>query len=275
MSSVLTKHKRQPKIFVDIPSQFRFVKEGTSNSTFKEVPVYSMSGADELMMKNPEALLSGLATKNLIKSCIPSIVEPGNISIIDIEFLLVAIRIASYGEKYNQHSSCPHCGEGNKHEVHLGHILESLSDRKYLETVKMHELTFKLNPLTYDAYTAIEKVSFETQRLIAQTASQKDLTVEQQREIEYTAYKKLNQVIEESIAGQVVEIITPDGSEYDPAQIRDFILTSDREYFELLKKTIEKNNEDQQIKPLEVKCGECAKGYTQFFTMDDSSFFGS
>lgn len=273
MSSVLNKHRRQPKIYIDIPSQLRFVKEGTTSSSFKDVPVYSMTGADELMMKNPEALLSGTATKNLIQSCIPSIEKPGNISVIDIEYLLIAIRIASYGDSYSQHSRCPHCQEENVHEVNLGNILDTLSNNQYSEEVKVNDLTFKLNPLTYDKFSDIEKISFETQRLISQATLDKNMTIDQRREVEYQAFTRLNTVLEESIANQVVEIITDEGSEVDPKEIRDFILSSDREYFEKLKKSIEKNNRDNQIPNLAVKCGSCEKDYEQMFTMDDSHFF--
>ena len=273
MSSVLANHRRQPKIYIDIPSQLRFVKDGTTSSSFKDVPVYSMTGADELMMKNPEALLNGSATMNLIKSCIPSIVNPGQISVTDVEYLLVSIRIASYGESYNQHSRCPHCGEENVHGVPLGNVLDQLSNKQYLDEVKVNDLTFKLNPLTYEKYTEIEKLSFETQRLLSQTLD-KDMTQETRQQVENQAYGKLNQVLEEGIAGQVVEIVTPEGSEVDPREIREFILSSDREYFETLKTTIEKNNLENQIDEMVVQCGSCSKEYKQLFTMDDSSFFG-
>lgn len=275
MSSVLNSYKRQPKIYIDIPSQFRFVKDGTYDGSFKDVPVYSMTGSDELMMKNPESLLNGSATKNLIQSCIPSIKIPGNISIIDVEFLLVAIRIASYGDKYSQHSKCPKCSEENLHEIHLGNMLEHLSSKKYLEKIKINDLTFKLKPLTYDKYSEIEKLSFETQRLIAQAVSLNDLSDDQRRNLENDAYTRLSRVVEESIASQVVEIITAEGSETDPDEIRNFILSSDREYLKALRSTIEQNNLDQQVDDIPVSCGSCEVEYKQMFTMDDSSFFGS
>ena len=90
---------RQPKIYVKLPSQGRFYPPNTLDvSSNDEYPVFAMTAKDELMFKTPDALLSGQSTVEIIKSCIPAIKEPWQMPSIDVDFALIAIRIATYGE---------------------------------------------------------------------------------------------------------------------------------------------------------------------------------
>jgi hypothetical protein len=57
-----------------------------------------MTAKDELMLKTPDALMNGQATVEVIKSCVPSIKNPWHMPSIDIDTILIAIRIATYGE---------------------------------------------------------------------------------------------------------------------------------------------------------------------------------
>ena len=90
----LASFMRQPKIYIRLPSQGEFWPAGSlAASETGEYPVYSMTAKDELTMKTPDALLNGQATVDMIKSCVPSIVNPWHMPSIDLDAVLVAIRI--------------------------------------------------------------------------------------------------------------------------------------------------------------------------------------
>ena len=90
MSSFLEKYKRQPKIYIDLPSQGTFYSpEVLEDQKFTSLPVSGMSAMDEIMFKTPDALFSGEATAQVIRSCIPSILDPWSIVGYDLDYLLI------------------------------------------------------------------------------------------------------------------------------------------------------------------------------------------
>lgn len=272
MSSVLNKYKRQPKLYITIPSELRFVPETAYEGSFKDVPVYSMSGADELMMRNPEALLNGKSTINLIKSCIPSIKDPSKLSFIDLEFLLLSIRIATYGNEYTKNSVCPHCKESNAHAVNLSALYDSFGQKEYDNKLTIDDLKFYLKPLPIEKWNEVQDEIFVIKRTAYQAAS---LGEEERSKVESKAYKKLADLSEESVTSQVEKIITPDGEETDPKAIKEFLINEDQKWFNAIRNKLESNIKMWEIAPLEVKCaGEnCGKDYTTALTMDDANFF--
>ena len=91
---------RQPKIFIRLPSNGEYWPNGSLQSTETgEYPVYSMTAKDELMLKVPDALMNGQAVVDVIQNCMPNIKNAWNIPNLDLDVILIAIRIATYGEK--------------------------------------------------------------------------------------------------------------------------------------------------------------------------------
>ena len=111
---------RQHKIYVKLPSKGKFYKKGALDiSANEEYPVYAMTAKDELMFKTPDALLSGQSTVEVIKSCIPAITDPWSMPSIDLDFCLIAIRVATYGESMEVGTDCPHCKASNSYDINL------------------------------------------------------------------------------------------------------------------------------------------------------------
>jgi hypothetical protein len=271
--SILTKHTRQPKIYVDVPSEFRYCDDQAYTGSSKDVPVFSMTGANEIMMRNPEALLNGKAIEDLIQSCIPSINDAGAMSIIDIEFLLIAIRIATYGEIYKKSSVCPHCRETNSHELELGVYIDSYSRKKFIDKVDIEGLVFHLVPHPYRVSTQIQQLLFQAQRSIAQLSTNTDITEEQRSSLEESINNTLEEINKQNIIDQVLKIETPDGFEDQRDVIKDFILNQDRMFYKRLRDVTVENTKEWDLPKLDLVCGGCGKDYTDFFTMDDSNFF--
>lgn len=95
---------RQPKVYIKLPSNGEFYPHGAlDKSANGEYPVYAMNAKDELMFKTPDALLTGQSTVEVIKSCIPAIQDPWSMPSIDLDVALVAIRIATYGQKHGSY----------------------------------------------------------------------------------------------------------------------------------------------------------------------------
>lgn len=111
-SNPLMQFARRPELSVKLPSNGNWYEEGFIDYTMSgEVEVYPMLPKDELMMLNPDALLSGQANVDLIKSCCPSISDPKKLLYPDLNVLLLAIQRATYGPTLTMTVTCPHCSE--------------------------------------------------------------------------------------------------------------------------------------------------------------------
>ena len=109
----LQKYFRQPKIYLSLPSQGQYYDNNSIDLLENnEYPVYAMTAKDELTMKTPDALLNGAATVEIVKSCIPNIVNPWAMPSIDLDAILIAIRVATYGETMEITTKIPGKGTG-------------------------------------------------------------------------------------------------------------------------------------------------------------------
>ena len=96
----LANYFRQPKMYMRLPSHGQFYPEGAlDKSEIDEYPVYAMTAKDELMFKTPDALMNGQAVVDVVQNCIPNIKDAWQVPSIDMDIILIAIRIATYGEK--------------------------------------------------------------------------------------------------------------------------------------------------------------------------------
>ena len=134
----LMQYARKPELTVKLACDNDWYPDGFIQYTLNdEVEVFPMLPKDELMLYNPDALLSGQATINLLKSCCPSILNVEKLFYPDANILLLAIKRATYGNEHKQSHMCPKCKE----------IVEKLShgtekDKKELDRLlKEHKIT--------------------------------------------------------------------------------------------------------------------------------------
>ena len=108
----LAGHFRSPKLYTQLPSKGRFYdSEILEMPETGELPIYPMTAKDELIMKNPDALLNGEAIAQVVASCVPSVKRPRQLLSNDIDTLLIAIQGATYGDDMEVSTACDKCGE--------------------------------------------------------------------------------------------------------------------------------------------------------------------
>ena len=130
--TMLSNWYRQPKIYIRLPSKGEYyAKDALDISTTGDYAVYAMTAKDELMFKTPDALLNGQSTVEVLKSCIPAIQDPWKMPSIDVDAALVAVRIATYGEKMEVSTNCPSCAAENDYEINLNNWLEKLNQFQF------------------------------------------------------------------------------------------------------------------------------------------------
>lgn len=271
-NSPLKKYQRQPKLYISLPSQGQWYPSGALEK-YDEVEVYSMTAGDEINVKTPDALYSGNAVVKLIQNCIPSIKDAWYVPMIDLDYILAAIRLSSYGENVELSAKCPHCNEPSDYAIAIQHILDHMQSVEFVNEVRVNDFIFKLRPLYYKEANQLTKESYTVQRLLKQYVA--NITDEEKQQEELTKlYERLNEMTKSVIFSSVIEVVTPDNEVERHYQfIRDFLENGDAEYYNAVKNTFDQNNEQFQIPKTTVACGSCTKEYSVVPALNYTDFF--
>lgn len=84
-----------------LPSRGLFYKSGEleTDSPDGEVHVHPMTTFDEFVFKNTDKLFTGKAVEEVFSRLIPEIKNPNRLLSKDVDFLMMALRVVSYGDK--------------------------------------------------------------------------------------------------------------------------------------------------------------------------------
>jgi hypothetical protein len=276
----LKKYFRQPKIYLRLPSQGKYYAPGALDMPESgELPVFAMTAKDELTMKTPDALINGEATVSLIKSCIPNIRDPWKMPSVDSDAILIAIRLASYGEKMEISTKVPNIGEDRSFEVDLRMLLDQLLVFSFDPFVEVDEsITIEVKPLTYKEFTENAQKTFEEQRIFRLV---NDETIPDDKKLAAfsQSFRKLTNITIDLVLNSIASIDTPEGRVTDKKHIREFFENADKSYFDKVLKHLEKIRENTSIKPMKVRStpedveAGAPEEYEIPITFDQSNFF--
>ena len=249
----LKKYFRQPKLYIKLPSSGNFYAPNVLEKTESgEFPVYAMTAKDELVMKTPDALMNGQATVDVIQSCFPSIKNAWLIPSIDLDAILIAIRLATYGEKYEVTVRIPGLDDPRAFDMDLRLVLDSVSSAAYDAEAKINEdITAFLRPLTYKEFTQTAIKTLEEQRIFSMVNNDQ---IDDQKKMEMfnASFKKLTDINIDMVTRSVVKIVTPEGETSDPAFIKEFIDNADKDFFKGVIEHLEIQKNKFSIKPQRI-----------------------
>lgn len=275
----LRKFFRQPKIYLSLPSKGKFYSHKSINMPENgELPVFAMTAKDEIMMKTPDALLNGQATVEVIQSCIPDIKDAWDMSTLDLDAILIALRIATYGETMDIDITTPVTKDEKKYAINMQQMLTDISSNEFNDTLFFDNMTIKIRPLTYREFTSNSLKSFEEQRVF-NALNDESLSEGEKVNIFNRAFKSLTEMTISNVEQSILSI-TIDGETVDnPAYIKEFIDNTDKNTFRAITDHIEQERSKFTIKPLLVTSTEeeIERGAPETFevpiTFDPSNFF--
>lgn len=249
----LTKFMRQPKIYISLPSQGKYWPPGSITIPENEqLAVYSMTAKDEMLFKTPDALMNGQAVVDVIQSCIPDIKNAWHTPSIDMDIILVAIRIATYGEKMSITATVPVVNEEQDYDIDLHQFIDKVSTNVWIEQVPVSDdLILFVRPLTYRHLTNIGIKSFETNKII-QVASSQDLSEKQKLQLVNDSFKVLSDLTTDMMVGTIFKIKTNEGDVTETRYIKEFIENADKSVYDLVQKHINDLKEHNEIKPMTI-----------------------
>lgn len=193
----LQKHFRSPVLSITLPSKcFYYVNNEVEVNVNGEIDIYPMVAGDELVLKNPDALLSGRAIELIIQSCVPQINNVRQMLSIDIDSLLVAIRAATFNNNAEIDAKCPKCATENSFSFDLTNML---NNQKYLNppysVVLEPGLEVFIRPYNFAEQTKAVLTAFEQgkkSQALAADAATKDLSLEDEIKIKEEISKAMN-----------------------------------------------------------------------------------
>lgn len=267
----LQQYFRQPKIFISLPSQGAYNKPGSIDGDVNNIPVYGMTGMDEIIIKTPDALLTGDSTVKVIQSCCPSIKDPWGLSVLDLDLVLSAIRIATYGRNLGLSANCPKCNEENDYDVDLTRIIDHFTKCKFNSRVVVDDLVITIQPLTYEQSTRFNIRNFELQQKIAQVEFIEDKD-ERQKTIN-TLWLELADV-QRTVFGATIESVqTQTDTVTERGYIDEWLTNCDKEVVNVIRDHIEQNRRDWQLPKYSVACMECKHEFDLAIDLDQANFF--
>jgi hypothetical protein len=267
----LAQHFRQPKIFIKLPSQGVYSKPGTIQGDVSSIPVYGMTGMDEIIMKTPDALLTGESNIRVIQSCCPSIKNAKELSVLDTDLIFTAIRIATFGNEMKVEKTCPHCRAVGEYVVDLNRLIEHFNGVKFNTDLVLDDIVIKMRPMTYEQSNDFGLRNFQLQQKLAQ-ANRLEKEEDQQKALN-DLFVELGAMQNELYSLSIESIQTDRINVTERAYIDEFLQNCDREIFARIKENFEKNRDELMLPTFNVECDECHESSDITVTMDQTTFF--
>ena len=257
----LNKYFRQASIYVKLPSGTDYPADVVTKSETGEIGIMPMTAKDEIRFKTPDALMNGQGVVDVIESCVPDIKDAWQIKSYDLDTILVAIRIATYGETMEINFNVPGANESVAHTVNLPSILDEIQKTTVDTAFTLKDgLKITVQPLTYRDMTSTSLQTFQQQKMYS-AIQDSELPDEDKAKRFNDAFKKLT------------ELIT------DPTHIKEFVDNANATVIKEIETKLMDLRTQGAVKPLKLKASEeqIKKGapasYEVPVTFDTSNFF--
>ena len=276
----LNKYFRQASIYVTLPSGTDYPPEVVTPSKTGEIGIMPMTAKDEIRFKTPDALMNGQGVVDVIQSCVPDIKDAWQIKSHDLDTILVAIRIATYGETMELNFTVPGAKEQVAHTVNLPAILDDIQKIKVDKDFLLKDgLKISVNPLTYRDMTTTSMQTFQQQKMYS-AVQESELPDEDKAKRFNDAFKTLTDLNSNILLKNMASITMTDGTVItDPTHIKEFVDNANTTMIKEIENKLTDLRTQGAVKPLKLKATEeqIKKGapasYEVPVSFDTSNFF--
>ena len=276
----LNKYFRQASIYVALPSGTDYPQDVVTPSKTGEIGIMPMTAKDEIRFKTPDALMNGQGVVDVIESCVPDIKDAWQIKSYDLDTILVAIRIATYGETMEINFNVPGANESVAHTVNLPAILDEIQKTTVDTAFTLKDgLKITVQPLTYRDMTSTSLQTFQQQKMYS-AIQDSELPDEDKATRFNDAFKKLTDLNASILLKNMASITMTDGTVItDAAHIKEFVDNANATVIKEIETKLMDLRTQGAVKPLKLKASEeqIKKGapasYEVPVTFDTSNFF--
>jgi hypothetical protein len=279
-SNPLNKYFRQPSIYVSLPSGTNYPPHVVTPAKTGELGVMPMTAKDEIRFKTPDALMNGQGVVDVIQSCVPDIKDAWQVKSYDLDTILIAIRIATYGETMEISFNVPGVNEQVSHTVNLPAILDQIKSSKVDSHFTLKDgLKITVRPLTYKDMTSTSLQTFQQQKMY--TAVQDSQLPDEEKATKFNdAFKRLTELNSSILLKNIDSITMTEGTVItDPNHIKEFVDNATATLIKEIETNLTNLRAQGAVKPLKLKATEeqIKKGapatYEVPVTFDTANFF--
>ena len=270
---------RTKEIYITLPTGGEYFTEKPEFTADGEIGIMPMNLKDETLLKIPDTLFNGEALYNIIKSVAPDIKDPYEITIPDLDVILLATRSATYSGIMPIAASCPHCGKQSEYEVDLETLLSQITKVSGDKEIQIGELLVRVKPNTVKVVTAMGISQIKSQQLameINRNNENKDVTPELREMFD----DSLNEIAACDLA------IIADGIEFvklpsdtiveDFVHILAWLTNSNSGTIGKIRKFANEQNKNGLPKSVNLQCrddDECGKTFDTLLDLNPTFFF--
>ena len=266
----LAEYFRMPGVHIKLPTRGAFFdKDDYSPTLADDIAVYPMKASDELLLRSPDAMMSGYALESLIQSCVPSIANPRDVSTPDLDVILLAIRAATYGELMEIEVNCPKCGHENLFDANLPLMMSSMTYVDEINEVRLSDsVVVHLRPFSMASATRAALATFEEQRKLQAIEDE-----EVRRVAMNETFVRLSKINLDGIVDCIIFVATPSGVVTERPFISEFINNTSQRWVKQIDKKMEEMNNKGIDKHIDAKCGKCEHEWRPEIEFDPTNFF--
>ena len=276
MENPLQGYYRTKDIYVKLPTQGKWMKSPPKLTEDGEIGVRAMNVRDELLLNIPDALYNGQSIFELIESICPDITDASDMSLPDVDVVMLASRATSYEKSYPVEATCTHCEKPQMFEIDLQVVLGQVVPVTDQVEVEVDDLVVEMRPNTLSAVNANNIVTSETGRILQGIRADKqdiseDLKNRYSENVQQIAAANL--VL---IADSIVKVTMPDGNIVsEPQHIIDWLSNSNRRTIQVLSGQQYKLNSNGIPRDFKFTCSmeECGKNFSSLVEFNPSFFF--
>ena len=279
-SNPLSKYFRQPSIYVTLPTGKDYPTTVLEQSQSGEIGVMPMTAKDEIRFKTPDALMNGEGVVEVIQSCVPQIKDAWSVRSYDLDTILIAIRIATYGETMDMSFTVPGANVKSEHTVNLPGLLDQIKGVEIQDHFTLPDgLKIYVNPLSYKDMTTASQQTFQQSKMY-NAVQNSELPEEDKVKRFNESFKALTELNTSILMKNIAKIVMQDGTEIDDSnQISEFLSNANAKLIKDIETKIIGLRSQGAVKPLKLKATEeqIKKGAPASFelpiTFDSANFF--
>ena len=246
------------------------------------IRIRPISILEESSVRDPLMMISGHAVAKLIKRVAPFVTDPGKLCEIDVQAILIASRIASYGSQMTAKHQCPSCNETSELIVDLNNHIQSFTSfteeefSEYDLMLPEAGQSIRLRPIPYEDTIDV------TMGLIKASISAEDLEKHNDNVLDagfIEAYRKqFDQNLTtnlDAITSSIYFVTTKLGKQvHDPLVIKEWLLrllVVDVTF--ITKRISDINAKIHEKSIIDYKCDKCDNDNTFYLELDPQKLF--
>lgn len=277
MNNPLNKYIRSPKVYTKLPSRNKFYDPSQVElSANGEVAVYPLTAIDQIMLKTPDAMLNGESLLQVIRNCVPGILDTKKIVEPDINTLLLAIKIASSGQTIEIKASCPKCKVEHEYSINLSNILDNQSFIDDDTSMKFNDdLILNLRPYDFEQRNLQMLNEIEENQTIKildskEYSDEGEKIAEVAKHVNKMATRTFD-VVARSISS--ILIVSTNETVTDIGFIAEFLKGISKPQADIIIDKIRELNQVGIDSSSNLTCDDCSNEWNQPLDFDPSSFF--